>query len=127
MTFKNKTSSVIIIFDVSYKEDFETIKKYIVDEEIPFIESLNKGNLVKFEWYFSPDEKTATLVEMAKDSDAWEALATKVIGSPVNMKFNDYFLIEKLTVLGEASESLIEAIAPMNPVFKSYVAGFDIT
>ena len=127
MTFKNKTSSVIIIFDVSYKEDFETIRKYIVDEEIPFIDSLNQGNLVRFEWYFSPDEKTATLVEMAKDSDAWEALATKVIGSPVNIKFNDYFVIEQLTVLGEASESLRETIRPMNPVFRSYVAGFDIS
>ncbi len=126
MTFKNKTSSVIIIFDVSYEEDLETIQNYIVDEEIPFIDSLNQGNLVRFEWYFSPDEKTATLVEMAKDSDAWEALATKVIGSPVNMKFNDYFVIEKLTVLGDASESLREVLAPMNPVFKSYVAGFDI-
>lgn len=126
MTFKNKTSSVIIIFDVSYEEDLETIQKYIVDEEIPFIDSLNQGNLVRFEWYFSPDEKTATLVEMAKNSDAWEALATKVIGSPVNMKFNDYFVIEKLTVLGDASESLREVLAPMNPVFKSYVAGFDI-
>ena len=126
MTSKNKTSSVIIIFDVSYEEDLETIQKYIVDEEIPFIDSLNQGNLVRFEWYFSPDEKTATLVEMAKNSDAWEALATKVIGSPVNMKFNDYFVIEKLTVLGDASESLREVLAPMNPVFKSYVAGFDI-
>ena len=126
MTFKNKTNSLTIIFDVSYKEDFETIQEYIIEEEIPFIDSLNQGNLVRFEWYFSQDEKTATLVEMAKDSDAWEALATKVIGSPVNMKFNDYFVIEKLTVLGEASESLREAIGPMNPVFKSYVAGFDI-
>ena len=40
--FKNKTNSVIIIFDVSYKEDFEIIQKYIVDEEIPFIDSLNQ-------------------------------------------------------------------------------------
>ena len=63
MTFKNKTNSVIIIFDVSYKEDLETIQKYIVDEEIPFIDRLNQGNLVRFEWYFSPDEKTATLVD----------------------------------------------------------------
>ena len=63
---------------------------------------------------------------MAKDSDAWEELATKVIGSPVNVKFNDFFNIEKLTVLGEVSDSLREKIEPMNPVFRPYLAGFSI-
>ncbi|MBP77921.1 MAG: hypothetical protein CL926_01455 [Deltaproteobacteria bacterium] len=120
-------SSIIIIFDVSYKAEFDVINRYIVDEEIPFIASLNQGNLVRFEWYFSPGEKTATLVEMAKDSDAWEALATKVIGSPVNLKFNDYFEIEKLTVLGEASASLRETIGPMSPIYRPYTAGFAIS
>ncbi len=127
MTFQHKNDSVIIIFDVSFKEDLEIIQKYIVDEEIPFIASLNQENLVRFEWYFSQNEKSATLIEMAKDSDAWEALATKVIGSPVNLKFNNYFLIEKLTVLGNASESLKETIGSMNPIFKPYVAGFAIS
>ena len=126
MELQQENSSVIIIFDVSYKKDFEVIKKYIVDEEIPFIGALNQDNLVRFEWYFSPDENTATLVEMAKDSDAWEELATKVIGSPVNVKFNDFFNIEKLTVLGEVSDSLREKIEPMNPVFRPYLAGFSI-
>ena len=127
MTFQHKNNSVIIIFDVFFKEDFQIIQKYIVDEEIPFIASLNQENLVRFEWYFSLNEKSATLVEMAKDSDAWEALATKVIGSPVNLKFNDYFVIEKLTVLGNASESLKDTIESMNPVYKPYVAGFSVS
>jgi len=126
MELQQENSSVIIIFDVSYTEDFEVIKKYIVDEEIPFIAALNQDNLVRFEWYFNPENDSATLIEMAKDSDAWEELATKVIGSPVNVKFNEFFTIEKLTVLGEVSESLREKIEPMNPVFRPYVAGFAI-
>ena len=39
----------------------------------------------------APHDSTATLIEIAKDSDAWEELATKVIGSPVNVKFNEFF------------------------------------
>lgn len=126
MDFQQENSSVIIIFDVSYTEDFEIIKKYIYDEEIPFIAALNRDNLVRFEWYFSPEMNSATLIEMAKDSDAWEELATKVIGSPVNIKFNEFFTIEKLTVLGEVSESLREKIESMNPVFRPYLAGFTV-
>ena len=46
-------SSLIVIFDVSFTEKFEVIERYIVEEEIPFISSLNQDNLVRFEWYFS--------------------------------------------------------------------------
>ena len=116
-------SSLIVIFDVSFTEKFEVIKRYIVEEEIPFISSLNQDNLVRFEWYFSSEKNTASLIEMAENSDAWEKLATKVIGSPVNIKFNEFFTIEKLTLLGEVSDSLREKIEPMNPEFSPYLAG----
>ena len=110
---EKRNSSLIIIFDVSFTENLEVIKKYIVEEEIPFISSLNQDNLVRFEWYFSSEKNTATLIEIAPNSDAWERLATRVIGSPVNIKFNEFFKIEKLTVLGEASDSLRQKIEPM--------------
>ena len=125
--FQKENSSLTIIFDVSYTENFDAIKRYILEEEIPFISGLNQDNLVRFEWYFSLEKNTATLIEMAKDSDAWEKLATQVIGSPVNIKFNDFFTIEKLTVLGEVSDSLREKLEPMNPEFRPYVAGFVVS
>ena len=59
-------SSLIVIFDVSFTEKFEVIKRYIVEEEIPFISSLNQDNLVRFEWYFSSEKNTASLIEMAE-------------------------------------------------------------
>ena len=123
---QKKNSSLIFIFDVSFTEKFEVIKRYIVEEEIPFISSLNQDNLVRFEWYFSSEKNTASLIEMAENSDAWEKLATKVIGSPVNIKFNEFFTIEKLTLLGEVSDSLREKIEPMNPEFRPYLAGFTV-
>ena len=123
---EKRNSSLIIIFDVSFTENLEVIKKYIVEEEIPFISSLNQDNLVRFEWYFSSEKNTASLIEMAENSDAWEKLATKVIGSPVNIKFNEFFTIEKLTLLGEVSDSLREKIEPMNPEFRPYLAGFTV-
>ena len=35
-----------------------------------------------------------------------------------NIKFNDFFTIEKLTVLGEVSDSLREKLEPTNPEFR---------
>ena len=123
--FEKRTNpELIVIFEVSYTEDIEVIEKYLIDEEVPFIYGLSRDNLTRFEWFFNPNEKTATLIEVSNSSDAWEELASAVIGTPVNVKFNEFFKIEKLTVLGDASDSLRKKIAPMNPEFRSYKAGF---
>ena len=122
--FAEENNQLTVIFDVAFTEEQQVIEDYIIKEECPFIYDLNRGNLTSFQWYFSEGEKTATLVEVSKSSDAWEKLASQVIGSPVNMKFNEFFTIEKLTILGSVSDSFKEKVEPMNPVFKVHTAGF---
>ena len=122
--FAEENNQLTVIFDVAFTEEQQVIEDYIIKEECPFIYDLNRGNLTSFQWYFSDGEKTATLVEVSKSSDAWEKLASQVIGSPVNMKFNEFFTIEKLTILGSVSDSFKEKVEPMNPVFKVHTAGF---
>ena len=123
--FQQRTNQeLIVIFEVSYTEDFEIIEKYLIDEEVPFIFGVNKDNLTRFEWFFNLNEKTATLIEVSKSSAAWEELVSKVVGTPVNVKFNQLFKIEKLTVLGDVSNNLKIKIEQMNPEFISYKAGF---
>ena len=122
--FAEGNNQLTVIFDVSFTEEQQVIEDYIIKEECPFIYDLNRGNLTSFQWYFSVGEKTATLVEVSKSSDAWEKLASQVIGSPVNVKFNEFFTIEKLTILGSVSDSFKEKVEPMNPVFKVNTAGF---
>tara|TARA_B100000989_G_scaffold294529_1_gene273823 strand:+ start:717 stop:1103 length:387 start_codon:yes stop_codon:yes gene_type:complete len=122
--FAGEKNQLTVIFDVSFTEKQQVIEEYIIKEECPFIYDLNRGNLTSFQWYFSEGEKTATLVEVSKSSDAWEKLASQVIGSPVNVKFNEFFTIEKLTILGNVSDSFKEKVGPMNPVSKVHTAGF---
>jgi len=123
--FQQRTNQeLIVIFEVSYTEDFEIIEKYLIDEEVPFIFGVNKDNLTRFEWFFNLNEKTATLIEVSKSSAAWEELVSKVVGTPINVKFNQLFKIEKLTVLGDVSNNLKIKIEQMNPEFRSYKAGF---
>ena len=122
--FLEKNKQLTVIFDVSFTEERQIIQDYIVKEECPFIYDLNRGNLTSFQWYFSEEENSATLVEVSKNSDAWEELAAQVIGSPVNVKFNEFFKLEKLTILGSVSDSFREKVEPMSPVFKVHTAGF---
>ena len=120
----NKKSDVVtVVIDGSLKNNIETVRNYIREEQCPLFYSFNDDGIIKFEWFLNEENNTATLIEVFKNSDVWEELGNKVIGSPINIKFRELFEIEKLTVLGDINDSFREKILPMNPIIKTYVGG----
>ena len=81
--------------------------------------------MIKFEWFVDEDSNTGTLVEVFEKSDNFQELAGKVMGTPVNLKFRDVANVEKMTVLGDVTDELMEKLAPMNPVSKRYKGGLN--
>ena len=118
-----KSDEVTVVIEVSFKENFNEVKKYIREEQCPFFFNLNDDGIIRFEWFVDEDEKGGTLIEVFKNSNVWEELGNKIIGSPVNIRFMELFNVEKLSVLGEINESFKEKIKGLNPVVKSYVGG----
>ena len=125
MQLHNNDGHVTVIIDVSFSDDVNTIKDFVLNEQCPFIQSKEEEGLIKFEWFIDEETKTGTLIEVFKDAISWEKLADKVIGTPVNIKFNSLFIIEKMTVLGEITEKTREKISAMGPLIKSYVGGIN--
>ena len=120
----NKKSDVVtVVIDVSFKDNIENVKHYIREEQCPLFHSFNDDGIIRFEWFLNEEDNTATLIEVFKNSDVWEELGNKVIGSPINIRFRELFEIEKLTVLGDINDSFREKIQPMNPIIKTYVGG----
>ena len=104
-------------------EDKVMFMDFILNEQCQFIDSLDPEGLIKFEWFVDEDSNTGTLVEVFEKSDNFQELAGKVMGTPVNLKFRDISNVEKMTVLGDVSDELMENLAPMNPVSKGYKGG----
>jgi hypothetical protein len=96
---------------------------FILNEQCQFIDSVDPEGLIKFEWFLDKDSNTGTLVEVFEKSENFQALAGKVMGTPVNLKFREIANIEKMTVLGDVSDELMENLAPMNPISKRYQGG----
>ena len=117
--------NVTVVIDVSFTEDIETIRDYIINQQGPVIFNLNDEGIIRFEWYINELDNTATLIEKFENSNVWEELGNKVLGSPINIRFRELFKVEKLTVLGEIKESFKEKIQAMNPIIKSYVGGIN--
>ena len=53
------------------EEDTEVIKKFIREEQIPFIDELNLSKIKRFEWFLDEDEKKGTLIEVFDDGDVF--------------------------------------------------------
>ena len=125
MQLHNNDGNVTVIIDVSFSDDVNTIRDFVLNEQCPFIQSKTEEGLIKFEWFIDEETKTGTLIEIFNDSISWEKLADKVIGTPVNIKFNSLFIIEKMTVLGELTDNLEEKLKAAGPMVKNYVGGIN--
>jgi hypothetical protein len=121
---KNK-GQVTVVIDQSFSAPIEEVKNFILNEQSPFVLSQSDESLLKFEWFIDEGTNTATLLEVFANAEGFEVLAGKVMGTPVNLKFRELFKVEKMTILGEPTESLKETISVMSPVIKPYIGGLN--
>ena len=124
MEIHNDNGSLRVIIDVSYTSSDEFID-FIENEQCQFIESLGVEGLKKFEWYVNDETKTATLIEEFDNAESFKEVATKAIGTPVNLKFRDLTTFENMTILGDVSDEMQEMLAAMGPKFRTYKAGLN--
>ena len=122
MQLHNNSGNLTVIIDVSF-DDKDIFMNFILNEQCQFIDSVDPEGLIKFEWFVDEDSNTGTLVEVFEKSDNFQELAGKVMGTPVNLKFRDVANVEKMTVLGDVTDELMEKLAPMNPVSRRYKGG----
>ena len=124
MQLHKNSGQLRVIIDVSYQSTDEFID-FIENEQCQFLEGLGVDGLLKFEWYVDESTQTATLVEEFADVASFQELASKAIGTPVNLKFREIAKFENMTVLGDVSEEIKENLSAMGPKFRSYKAGLN--
>ena len=124
MEIHKDNGSLRVIIDVSYTPSDEFID-FIENEQCQFIESLGVEGLKKFEWYVNEETNTATLIEEFDNAESFKEVATKAIGTPVNLKFRDLTTFENMTILGDVSDEMQEMLAAMGPKFRTYKAGLN--
>lgn len=116
---------VSVLINVSYRHNIEEIKKFIIDEQTPLFFNLEESGIVRFEWFLNEKENTATLIEVFENAAAFQGLGDKILGSPINLRFQELFQIESLTLLGAVRDEFKTKLQPMNPTFKTYLGGIN--
>jgi|TARA_B100000214_G_scaffold371846_1_gene348987 hypothetical protein len=124
MKLHKDNGSLRVIIDVSYTSTDEFVD-FIKNEQCQFIESLGVDGLKKFEWYVNEETNTATLIEEFDNAESFKEIATKAIGTPVNLKFREITTFDNMTILGDVSDEMKENLAAMGPKFRTYKAGLN--
>jgi hypothetical protein len=124
MELHKNSGELRVIIDVSYTSAGEFID-FIENEQCQFIESLGVDGLKKFEWYVDVESNTATLIEEFDNADSFKEIATKAIGTPVNLKFREITNFDNMTILGDVSDEMRENLSAMGPKIKTYKAGLN--
>ena len=124
MELHKDSGALRVIIDVSYTSADEFID-FIENEQCQFIESLGVKGLKKFEWYVNEETNTATLIEEFDNAESFKEVATKAIGTPVNLKFRELTTFENMTILGDVSDEMEEMLAAMGPKYRTYKAGLN--
>ena len=124
MELHKDNGSLRVIIDVSYTSADEFID-FIENEQCQFIESLSVSGLKKFEWYVNEKTNKATLIEEFDNPESFKEIATKAIGTPVNVKFREITTFENMTILGDVSDEMKENLSAMGPEFKTFKAGLN--
>ena len=120
----NVGSSVITyIFELGLKGDPETCKNFIA-ESGTHVHGCDEPKTIRFEWYLSEDQTSATLFEMFEDSDGAKLRVENLLAGPLIGPFQELFEIKGFTVLGPVKKDLNEIVTQFGAEIRKYASGF---
>jgi hypothetical protein len=120
----NVGSSVITyIFELGLKGDPETCKNFIT-ESGTHVHGCDEPKTIRFEWYLSEDQTSATLFEMFEDSDGAKLRVENLLAGPLIGPFQELFEIKGFTVLGPVNKDLNKIVTQFGAEIRKYASGF---
>ena len=116
---------ITFILHLKLKGNINEVETFIRDLSVPYTSQCDERGTKSFEWYLNKQENKAMLLESFLDSDSATLRVKNLINSPINEAFQDLFEVINLTVLGKAELSLIQILESWDPVYLSYIDGFN--
>ena len=116
---------ITFILNLKLKGNINEVESFIRDLSVPYTSQCDEPGTKSFEWYLNKQENKAMLLESFLDSDSATLRVKNLINSPVNESFQDLFEVINLAVLGKAELSLIQVLEGWDPVYLSYIDGFN--
>ena len=116
--------AITFLLQMSVLSGAEDVASWIKDRRTRTTYNFEEEKTRRFEWFLSSDKAKATLIEVFEDSEGALTRVQNLMSSPIAPEWMDRFEIDSLTVLGEVSDDLQEALASMAPDVRTFAGGF---
>ncbi len=125
MSELNKQNKIITyIFELEPIKSLDETRQFMRENSSPYVFNCSEPKTIRFEWFLSGDEKSATLIEMFEDSDAAKLRLENHTASHLIKEFPEYFQIKQFVVLGDIQPDMKEKLADWNADLRRNVGGF---
>lgn len=125
MSELNKQNTIITyIFELGLIRSVNETKQFMRENSSPYVFNCLEPKTIRFEWFLSKDDKSATLIEMFKDSDAAKLRLENHSASHLVKEFPEHFEIKQFIVLGDIKSDMKAKLADWNADLRSHVGGF---
>ena len=119
--------AITFLLQMNVLSGAEEVTSWIKDRSARATYDFEEEKTRRFEWFLSADKAKATLIEVFDDSDGALTRVQNLMSSPIAPEWMDRFEIDSLTVLGDVSDDLQEALASMAPDVRTFAGGFTRT
>ena len=116
--------TITFILQMGVVPHIDHIESWITERSSRVTFEFKEMKTRRFEWFLSTDKSKATLIEVFDDSEGALTRFHNLVSSPVAPEWMERFHVESLTVLGNASHELKEALASLEPDFRAFAGGF---
>jgi len=125
MSELNKQNTIITyIFELGLIRSVNETKQFMRENSSPYVFNCLEPKTIRFEWFLSKDDKSATLIEMFEDSDAAKLRLENHSNSHLVKEFPEYFEIRQFIVLGDIQPDMKDKLANWNADLRDNVGGF---
>ena len=119
--------AVTFLLQMNVLSGAEGVTSWIKDRSVRATYDFKEEKTRRFEWFLSADKAKATLIEVFEDSEGALTRVQNLMASPIAPEWMDRFEMDSLTVLGDVSDDLQEALASMAPDVRTFAGGFTRT
>ena len=121
---KAKSDRIRFIIICCVKSDPEEFQKWARDRAAKYVFDLKEEKSISYEWYFSDDQKEATLVESFVDSDAAMQRLVNHAASPIATEVLEHVDFKSVLCFGNAKQDLIDTLSGFGAKFHSHLCGY---
>ena len=120
----NYDGTITFILQMDVMPQTKDIESWITERSSRVTFEFEELKTRSFQWFLSTDRSKATLIEVFDDSEGALTRFHNLMASPIASEWMERFEVESLSVLGDASHELREALASLAPDFRAFAGGF---